>query len=316
MDVMNNLINIQLIARIDANRVRRRRKVYRRRKDPFTLDDIEFKKRYRFNKDTVRRITHLVRHEITRGPRGLAVSPELQVLTALRCWARNEVQDDSGELHGISQATVCRICARVARALARLSDQFIAMPNTLQEQEQVMREFRAIRNFPNVIGAIDCTHIKIKKTGGDMAQYYINRKGYYSLNVQVVCDARLRITDIVARWRGSTHDARIFNESSIKDRFEHNAMNGRLLGDSGYACTPYLFTPVPNPRTPQEERYNEAQIATRNTVERCFGVWKQRFRCLLHGLPISLQNGKVVIMALAVLHNIAIDMADHVGKCY
>lgn len=30
-----------------------------------------------------------------------------------------------------------------------------------------------------------CTHIKVRKCGGDAAQYYINRKGFYSLNVQV-----------------------------------------------------------------------------------------------------------------------------------
>lgn len=48
--------------------------MYRRRKDLFTLDDVEFKKRYRFNKETVRRITDLVRNEIMRDPKEFAVS--------------------------------------------------------------------------------------------------------------------------------------------------------------------------------------------------------------------------------------------------
>lgn len=60
------------------------------------------------------------------------------------------------------------------------------MPTTIMEQKQAMREFQAIRNFPGVLGAIDCCHIRIKKSGGDLAQYYINRKGFYSLNVQVI----------------------------------------------------------------------------------------------------------------------------------
>lgn len=59
------------------------------------------------------------------------------------------------------------------------------MPTSLEEEALSMRDFQAIRSFPGVIGAIDGTHIRIKKTGGDLAQYYINRKGYYSLNVQV-----------------------------------------------------------------------------------------------------------------------------------
>lgn len=95
------------------------------------------------------------------------------------------MQDDAGDLHGLSQPTVSRICAKVATAIAKHSATYIRMPQTLSEQQKVIRQFYQIRNFPSVIGCIDCTHIKIKKYGGDAAQYYINRKGYYSLNVQV-----------------------------------------------------------------------------------------------------------------------------------
>ncbi|XP_037827783.1 putative nuclease HARBI1 [Lucilia sericata] len=242
--------------------------------------------------------------------RGCGTSPELQVLVALRCWGRREAQDDAAELHGLTQPTVSRICARVARALARHAREKIKMPSNLSEEQEVMREFKAIKNFPGIIGAIDGTHIKIKKTGGSLAQYYINRKGYYSLNIQVVCDANLKIRDIVARWRGSTHDCRIFNESNIKERFENKDFRGRLLGDSGYKLQPYLFTPLLRPQSEKEIKYNKAHIATRNTVERCFGVWKQRFRCLLDGLTVSLENGKTLIIALAVLHNIAVEEKD------
>ena len=55
------------------------------------------------------------------------------------------------------------------------------MPSTFVEEEHLMREFSAIRSFLNFIGSNDCTHIKIRKCGGD-ASNYINRKGYYSLN--------------------------------------------------------------------------------------------------------------------------------------
>lgn len=133
--------------------------------------------------------------------------------------------------------------------------------------------------------------------------------------MQVVCDAKLKIRDVVARWRGSTHDCRIFNESTIKQRFESGEFRGILLGDSGYKLQTYLFTPLSKPKNEKEYKYNTAQIGTRNCVERCFGVWKQRFRCLLDGLMVNLANGKTLIVALAVLHNIAIDENDIVpGK--
>lgn len=121
-----------------------------------------------------------------------------------------------------------------------------------------------------------------------------------------MCGASLKINDIVACWRGSTHDSRIFNESKIKERFEEGAFMGRLVGDGGYKCTNYLFTPVQNPKDRKEENYNKVHIATRNVIERLFGVWKSRFRILLDKMRISRSNGKILIVALAVLHNLSI----------
>lgn len=125
-----------------------------------------------------------------------------------------------------------------------------------------------------------------------------------------MCDAKLRIRDIVAHWRGSTHDSRIFRESRIKARMEAREFKGRLLGDSGYMCTEYLFTPLRAASNAKEEAYNRAHIRTRGAVERCFGLWKQRFRSLLVGCNTSLENTKVCIVALAVLHNMAINMKE------
>ena len=61
------------------------------------------------------------------------------------------------------------------------------------------------------MGAIDCTHIKIPCPGGENAELFRNRKGYFSINVQAVCGPNLDILNIVARWPGSVHDARIFD---------------------------------------------------------------------------------------------------------
>jgi hypothetical protein len=81
-----------------------------------------------------------------------------------------------------------------------------------------------------------------------------------------------------------------------------------LLGDSGYACMPYLLTPVPNPTSRAELNFNRAQISTRNTVERQYGVWKRRFPVLDLGIrsPYML-NIQAIITATAVLHNIALN---------
>lgn len=87
--------------------------------------------------------------------------------------------------------------------------------------------------------------------------------------------------------------------------------NAVLVGDSGYACKQYMMTPLDHCITPAEHLYNEAQIRTRNPVERIFGVWKRRFPVMAIGLRVSLENSFPIIVATAVLHNIARRAGEH-----
>lgn len=50
-----------------------------------------------------------------------------------------------------------------------------------------------------------------------IGEEFRNRKGYFSLNVQAVCDADLRLMNVVARWPGSAHDA-IFKNSVLRGK--------------------------------------------------------------------------------------------------
>lgn len=53
--------------------------------------------------------------------------------------------------------------------------------------------------------------------------------------------------------------------------------NGVLLGDSGYACRPFLLTPYNNPQNEAQEKYNQAHAKTRSQIERTFGRFKRQF---------------------------------------
>ena len=110
-----------------------------------------------------------------------------------------------------------RIVARVSEAIAALLSQFIEYPARM---ETLQAEFYNIAYFPGIVECIDCTHIAIRNSSPEQALLYVTRKGYYSINVQVVCDAQRRILDIVAKWRGSVHDARIWDSCSLKEEFE------------------------------------------------------------------------------------------------
>ncbi|XP_032677057.1 uncharacterized protein LOC116846830 [Odontomachus brunneus] len=55
-------------------------------------------------------------------------------------------------------------------------------------------------DFPGIIGRIDCTHVAIVTIVAPPKHHpqfpehiYVNRKGYHSINVQLICDSDLKI---------------------------------------------------------------------------------------------------------------------------
>jgi len=60
--------------------------------------------------------------------------------------------------------------------------------------------------------------------------------------------------------------------------------------------------------------YNEAQIRTRNSVERSYGVWKKTFPVLTVGINMNLKFVESIIVATAVLHNIACYFGEQIPR--
>lgn len=81
-------------------------------------------------------------------------------------------------------------------------------------------------------------------------------------------------------------------------------VTGILLGDSGYPQRDYLFTPVLNPISHAENRYNLSLKKTRNLVERSFGILKRKFPILSRRLQNKLRTSINIIICCAILHNI------------
>ena len=86
-----------------------------------------------------------------------------------------------------------------------------------------------------------------------------------------------------------------------------NFQNGVPIGDSGYACLPYLMTPYQDPETPSQRRLNRALRITRSIIERSFGILKRRFHILHSEVRMTPERVCTITVACCVLHNIAID---------
>ena len=227
------------------------------------------------------------------------------MLVALRYLATGNFQLTLADTADMSQASVSRCIRRVVHAIAEVAPRYIRFP-TPEEESAVMQAFFTIAGMPGCIGCVDGSLIPVRGPGGDDAELYRGRKGYYAYNVMAVCDASLCITSLVVNWPGSAHDSRIFNESLLCQTLQGGRYRGFLLGDSGYPCRTYLLTPYSNPRAPHENRFNEAHARTRNCVERVFGIMKRRFSVLATPIRTKLASRSDIIVATAILHNIAV----------
>lgn len=278
------------------------------RSNPLELfDETEFKVRFRLSKQLfLDLLDELMLERSTK--RSHPIPPVVQLCVTLQFYATGMYQHVLGDLRDLSQSSVSRIIRDTSQAIADLSRRYITFPQTTAEKLHVCREFRNKMRIPSIIGAIDCTHIRIKNPS-DRGVVFINRKGYASINVQMIATHDNIIEDIVARYPGSAHDSRIFLNSRVRRRLEGGDLHGSLIiGDQGYGCSQVLLTPVRYPRTPGEEAYNRHFIQARGSIERTFGILKSRFSVLGADSRIRLkcETTAVVVVACAVLHNMCL----------
>uniref|UniRef100_A0A8C2CGZ4 DDE Tnp4 domain-containing protein n=1 Tax=Cyprinus carpio TaxID=7962 RepID=A0A8C2CGZ4_CYPCA len=139
------------------------------------------------------------------------------------------------------------------------------------------------------------THVRIQASSKNK-YLFINRKGFHSINVQVVRDANMKLIELVARWYGSAHDAGILRESALAQLCEEGRLSGIMLGHSGYPLKKWLMTPVMVPRTKQERQYNYL-----------LQFLPCRFHCLHSEIRMAPERVCTIVCAAAVLHNICID---------
>ncbi|GFR04454.1 nuclease HARBI1 [Trichonephila clavata] len=57
--------------------------------------------------------------------------------------------------------------------------------------------------------------------------------------------------------------------------------------------------------------YNAAHSRARNDIERQYGVWEKRFFYIDTPFRCSLETAQTVIVATAVLHNLALSLGDY-----
>ena len=117
-------------------------------------------------------------------------------MSELRYYATGDKQLTLGDSLGISQATLSCCITQATNWLNRLGPQYI-FPRG-EQLNAVRQGFHRTFQFPGISGLIDGTHVRIVAPSIN-EDVYVKRKGFHSVNVQVVCNDRNEFTNVVAR---------------------------------------------------------------------------------------------------------------------
>ncbi|XP_044168370.1 protein ALP1-like [Acropora millepora] len=196
-------------------------------------------------------------------------------------------------------------------------------PKTTNDWVGIANEFKEEWHFPNCIGAIDGKHVMMEcpKNGGSA---FYNYKGFHSIVLLAVCDAKYCFTLLDIGGVGSANDASILSESNIGRLFEkspspssflsHSSHGSKTLpyvivGDDIFPSEPWLMKPFPG-RNLEECHcvFNYRLSRARRCIENAFGILSAKWRIFYRPIKGNVDLVKVIVAATVCLHNYLVSL--------
>jgi hypothetical protein len=287
-------------------------------KDSPWLNEAEFKDKYRMTRSSFWLIVDLIKdHEVFESKKKQQAPVEHQLMTLL-CFLGvegNGMSDRKGRSVFRAGKGTLRIYKErcIEAILDCLYEGFVKWPDP-DERRIISERIRADFGLPNCVGIADGTLLPLafRPSTDDYADYK-GRKMLYSLTMLVVNDDERRIRYFNAGWPGSTHDDRVFRNSSLVQDLEvHFNCTEYIIGDSAYGpqnfMVPVFKKPVGAPMPPDNEAFNTQLAKPRVSSEHTIGMLKGRFP-FLRSIRMRLTGKKSfkkilrVVTVCIILHN-------------
>ena len=285
--------------------------------------ELHWRTDFRMKFETFMRIVELVMPRLAKQDTQLRRAIPIEKRVAIAIWRLSTGNSfrSVAKTFAVAKSTAVKISREFCTEIARLSPQFIKFPSSRRENAQAIEKFKLCYEpkLPQVVGAIDGTHVKIVAPNVEGKADYFSRKQCYSITTQGVVGTNLIFYDIATGFPGSCHDARNLRNSSLFRRAQNNELlikpidvvenseiRPLLLGDRAYPLLPWLITPYQfGPAITGDQRnFNKRLSQSRVHSERAFGILKARWRSLLKRLDNRIENVSAVIITCCTLHNI------------
>jgi len=202
-----------------------------------------------------------------------ALTNKQRLMIALWYFGNPEGYRAISQRFGVAMSTAHGCVQEVTQFLGKLQSTVVSISPDLEDTAQRFSRY----GFPGVIGAIDGTHVRVLPPALHKADY-LNRHGIACINLTAVCDGNGKITYLNVGYTGKVNDARIFNESQLKQLLDSGRISSRfhIIGDAAYGLHMNCLTPYEGELNSSQELYNFRHSSTRMMIERVFGLLKSR----------------------------------------
>ncbi|KAH7980345.1 hypothetical protein HPB49_015181 [Dermacentor silvarum] len=199
------------------------------------LTEEEFRQYFRLSKRTVRRLCDEL-DSIIGCQRASGLSTERKVLCALRFFGTGSFRRSVGreEQIGMAQPAASNTIQEVTEAIISVSARrkLVDFSLTPAAKDEAKEAFARRGAIPGVLACVDGTLIAVMKPEGlspaDTASF-MSRKGYYALNVIVVCNSELCILVVDLRLPDSGHDSWMWQHNPLCTRLATQLQPGESL---------------------------------------------------------------------------------------
>ena len=257
---------------------------------------------------------HSVHHAHNSG--GGPILPEIKLAITLR-WLCGGSYLDIVDNFMISESTFYPIIFETMKVLDEV--ECISFPRDKISLERASEGFGRRTNgvLDGCVGALDgwAPRLQRPRVTADCpnpSDYY-SRKGFYTLNVQAMCDANRRFVFVSMVSCGAVHDSTAFALSRLSTLLEEGKLPEPywIAGDQAYPLSDSLLTPFGRPRRgpmdPASDAFNFFQSSARMNIECAFGMLVQRFGVFWRPLRVNLDRVPLVIRCAMKIHNLCID---------
>ena len=249
-----------------------------------------------------------------------ALPPGLKLAVTIYYLATGASYQTLQYAYRVAANTISLIVVEVCNAIIEeFRDAMIKCPCTPEEWKEKAEEFGVIWNFWHGLGAVDGKHCGMNSPP-ESGSLYHNYKGFFSIILMALVDARYRFMWVEIGANGACSDAQVFNSSHLKRCVDDGSigfppadnlpgddqpMPYFLIGDDAFALRTTMMKPYSKRGLSKQERiFNYRCSRARRVVENAFGILAKRFQCLLNKLRQEADTAQKVVMTCVILHNL------------